>query len=317
MRFVLAEKNYYGGQAVIEGVMMRGKKTMVTAVRRPNGEISVNPRPLSSIYTGWARKAPLIRGIIVLIESVVLGIQTLMHSANIALEEEKEEISKGYLWITVMIGAVLGVALFFLAPYFLTRAFSVDINNHPVLFNVIDGILRLIIFLIYLWAVGKMKDIKRVFAYHGAEHKTVNAYEDGVPLDVESVQKHSTAHVRCGTSFLFVVLALSIVVFLLFSIIILATVGKQPQWIMIISRIILVPLIASLGYELIYFAGRHSHNRFVRMILKPGLWLQALTTREPDNGQVEVAIAALKKVIEIDEAGEAPATPTAPSPEAT
>ncbi|MBN1366878.1 MAG: DUF1385 domain-containing protein [Dehalococcoidales bacterium] len=300
----MAKKTYYGGQAVIEGVMMRGKTTMVTAVRRPNGEIAVLPQPLSSIYTNWARKTPLLRGIIVLIESVVLGIQTLMKSANIALEEE-EEVPGGFMWITILIGAVLGIALFFLAPYFLTRAFSIDINNHPILFNVIDGVIRLVIFLLYLWAVGKMKDIRRVFGYHGAEHKTVNAYEHNVPLEVEAVQKYSTAHVRCGTSFLFVVLVISIIVFLVFSIIILATVGKQPQWIMILSRIVLVPVIAAVAYELIYFSGRHAQNWFVRIILRPGLWLQALTTREPDNGQVEVAIAALKKVIEIDEPGEA------------
>ena len=297
----MAKKFYYGGQAVIEGVMMRGKKTMVTAVRRPNGEISINPQPLSSIYTGWSRKTPLLRGIIVLIESVVLGIQTLMHSANIALEEEQEEVSGGFIWITVIIGSVLAVALFFLAPYFLTRLLHIDINTHYVWFNLVDGIIRLVIFLIYLWAVGKMPDIKRVFAYHGAEHKTVNAYENGVPLEVEAVKRYSTAHVRCGTSFLFVVLVVSIIVFLVFSIIILATVGKQPQWIMVLSRIVLIPVIAAFGYELIYFAGRHTHNWFVRIILRPGMWLQALTTREPDDGQLEVGIAALKKVIEIDE----------------
>jgi uncharacterized protein YqhQ len=308
----LAKKFYYGGQAVIEGVMMRGKKTMVTAVRRPNGEISVNPQPLAPIYTGWVRKTPLLRGIIVLIESVVLGIQTLMHSANIAMEEEDEEVSGGFIWITLIIGIVLAVALFFLAPYFLTRLLNIQINTHPVLFNLVDGLFRLVIFIAYLWAVGKMRDIKRVFAYHGAEHKTVNAYENGVPLEVAAVQRYSTAHVRCGTSFLFAVLAISIIVFLVFSIIILATVGKQPQWIMVLSRIALIPVIAALGYELIYFAGRHTHNWAVRIILRPGLWLQALSTREPDDRQVEVAITALKKVIEIDEAAEAP-LPGAPA----
>jgi uncharacterized protein YqhQ len=302
----LAKKFYYGGQAVIEGVMMRGKKIMVTAVRRPNGEISVSPQPLASIYTGWVRKTPLLRGIIVLIESVVLGIQTLMHSANIAMEEEEEEVSGGFIWITLIIGIVLAVALFFLAPYFLTRLLNIQINTHPVLFNLVDGLFRLVIFIAYLWAVGKMRDIKRVFAYHGAEHKTVNAYENGVPLEVDAVQRYSTAHVRCGTSFLFVVLTISIIVFLVFSIIILATVGKQPQWIMILSRIALIPVIAAMGYELIYFAGRHTRNWLVRIILRPGLWLQALSTREPDDKQVEVAIAALKKVIEIDEAAETP-----------
>lgn len=301
----MAKRYYYGGQAVIEGVMMRGKNTMVTAVRRPNGEISLNPQPLASIYTGWARKAPLLRGIIVLIESVVLGIQTLMHSANIALEEEEENISGGFLWLTMGIGFILAVALFFLAPYFLTRFLNIEINTHPVLFNLIDGLFRLAIFIIYLWAVGKMRDIKRVFAYHGAEHKTVNAYEAGVPLEVAEVQRYSTAHIRCGTSFLFAVVAVSILVFLGFSILIIATVGKQPQWVMILSRIALIPVIGALGYELIYFAGRHTRNWAVRIILYPGLWLQALSTREPDDKQVEVAVAALKKVIEIDEAKEA------------
>jgi uncharacterized protein YqhQ len=300
------EKYYYGGQAVIEGVMMRGKKTMATAVRRPNGEIAVSSQPLASIYTGRIRKAPILRGIIVLIESIVLGIQTLMRSADVAMEEEQEEISGGFMWTTIIIGFILAVALFYLAPYFLTRAFRISIDTHPVLFNLVDGLIRLVIFLIYLWAVGRMRDIKRVFAYHGAEHKTINAYEDGVPLEVAEVKRYSTAHIRCGTGFLFVVVALSIIVFLIFSVIILATVGKQPQWIMILSRIALIPVIAALGYEIIYFAGRHAHNRFIRIILRPGLWLQALTTREPDDRQIEVGIAALKKVIEMDGAEEAP-----------
>ncbi len=308
----MAKKFYYGGQAVIEGVMMRGKKTMVTAVRRPNGEIVLSPKSLASIYTGWVRKAPLLRGIIVLIESVVLGIQTLMYSADIALDEpEGKEVSQGYMWIVIAIGVVFAVALFFLAPYFITRAFNIQINTHPVLFNVVDGIVRLVIFIVYLWAVGYMPDIKRIFAYHGAEHKTVNAYEEGSPLEVEQVKQYSTAHVRCGTSFLFIVLVVSIIVFLVFSILVLVFAGKQPQWIMILSRIILIPFIAAFGYELVYFAGRHNHNWFVRIILRPGLWLQALTTRKPDDGQIEVATAALKKVIEIDEAEETPVVPPA------
>ncbi len=314
----MAKKFYYGGQAVIEGVMMRGKKTMVTAVRRPNGEIAVEPTQLAGIYIGWVRKAPIIRGIIVLIESLVLGIQTLMHSASIALEEEEEDVGNGFIWITVLIGAVIGVALFFLAPYFITRAFHINIDTNPVLFNIIDGIIRLIIFVIYLWAVGLMRDIKRVFAYHGAEHKTVNAYEEGVPLDVESVKRYSTAHVRCGTSFLFAVLVVSIIVFLVFSILVITFAGKQPQWVMILSRIFLIPFIAAFGYEFIYFAGRHSHNWFVRILLKPGLWLQALTTRQPDDGQIEVAVAALKKVIELDElADNTPVTEATPPPAET
>ena len=278
----------------MEGVMMRGQKTMVVAVRRPNGEIVTNPRALPSIYTGWMRKTPLLRGIIVLIESIVLGIQTLMYSANIAMEEEesgsKEEVSGGFIWLVAVIGMVLGVALFFLAPLFLTRLFNIQ---SPILFNIVDGLIRLVIFVAYLKLVGLMSSIRRVFSYHGAEHMTVNAYENDVPLELESIRKFSTAHVRCGTSFLFIVLIIAILVF--------ALIGKPALWILILTRIVLLPVIAAFAYEVTYFSGRHTHNILVRILLAPGLWLQSLTTRKPDDGMLEVAMTALKKVLEIEQ----------------
>lgn len=288
----MVKRFYYGGQAVVEGVMMRGQKTMVTAVRRPHGGLAIDTQPLSTIYTGWMRQTPFIRGIIVLIEAMVLGIKSLFYSANISLEEEGEEVSGGLVWVIVAVSLVFAVVLFFIVPLFLTRLLLLNIKSSLV-FNLVDGLIRVAIFIIYLKAMTLVPDVKRVFAYHGAEHKAVNAYEAGVPLEVEAVKEYSTAHVRCGTSFLFVVLIISIVVF--------ALVGLHSPWLMVLSRIVLIPVIAALGYEVIYFGGRHSNNGLVRVLLAPGLWLQALTTREPDDSQLEVALSALKGVMEADQ----------------
>jgi len=291
---MLAEKYYYGGQAVIEGVMMRGRKAMVTAVRRPSGDVAVDTQPLASFYTSHLRKTPLIRGIIVLVEALVLGIKTLLYSANVSLEEEEEEISGGLVGVTVAVSLGLAVALFFLAPLFLTRLFNIA---SPVLFNLVEGVIRVAIFILFLRVITLMPDIKRVFSYHGAEHKAVNAYEDGAPLEVEAARKYTTAHLRCGTSFLFAVLIIAIIVF--------ALIGLPSLWLMILSRIILIPVIAGIGYEITHFAGRHTKSRLVRAILAPGLWLQSLTAREPDDSQLEVALSALRKVIEVEENEEA------------
>ncbi len=288
----MAERTYYGGQAVIEGVMMRGQKTMVTVVRRSSGDLVMNTWPLSAFYTGRIRKTPLLRGIVVLIEAMALGIKALLYSANVSLEEEEEKISGGYLWLTLAGSLAFAVGLFFLAPLFLTRLLASYISSSLV-FNLIEGGFRLAIFVAYLGLMGLLPDLRRVFAYHGAEHKAVNAYEDGIPLDVESVKKYDTTHVRCGTSFLFIVLMIAIVVF--------ALVGLPSLWLMVLSRVILLPVIAALGYEVTYFAGRHAGNSLVRALLAPGLWLQSLTTREPDDSQLEVAVTALREVVEIDQ----------------
>jgi uncharacterized protein YqhQ len=294
---IVAERFYYGGQAVVEGVMMRGRKTMVTAVRQPRGELAIDVQPLSALYSGRLRRTPLIRGIIVLIESLVLGIKSLLYSANAALEEEEEKLPGGLVWIMMLAALGLAVALFFIVPLLLTKLLHI---SSSLLFNLVDGLIRVAIFIAYIKLMTLMPDIKRVFAYHGAEHKVVNAYEAGVPLEPEVIKNYSKAHMRCGTSFLFAVVIISIIVFALF--------GLHSTWLMVLSRIILIPVIAALGYEVIYFGGRHASNRFVRIILAPGLWLQALTTREPDDSQLEVAAAALKKVMELDEMEEATQT---------
>lgn len=285
----------YGGQAVIEGVMIRGRKYLVTAIRKPDGSITLDKQPLSSLYTGKLRSMPLFRGIIVLIEALVLGMKTLFYSANEALEEEGEEVGAWWMWVMLLVSLAFAIALFFLAPLFLTRWIGIA---NPLWFNVVDGLIRLAIFVLYLWAVSLMPDIRRVFAYHGAEHKTVNGYEAGVLLEPESVKKFSKAHIRCGGSFLFAVLIIAIIVFSL--------VGKPDLWLLILSRILLLPVISALGYEVIYFGARHPKNFLVKIILAPGLWVQSFTTREPDNGQLEVAIAAMKAAVEADNPPEKP-----------
>jgi uncharacterized protein YqhQ len=299
--FIMVKKFHYGGQAVIEGVMMRGQKNMVTAVRQPNGEVVLDIQPLPTIYTGRMRKIPLLRGIIVLIEALVLGIKTLLYSANVALGEEEEEISGVWLWAMVVISVALAVVLFFISPLFLTRLIQPYINSSLV-FHLIEGSFRLAIFIIYLKLVSLLPDIKRVFAYHGAEHKAVNAYEDGAPLEVEAATKYSTAHPRCGTGFLFVVLIIAIIVFSL--------IGLPSLWLMVLWRIILIPVIAAISYEIIQFGAGHAKNAVVRAVMAPGLLLQAMTTREPDDSQLEVALSALKKAIEVDQPEEAAQAPS-------
>ncbi len=288
---------HYGGQAVIEGVMIRGRKSVVTAVRRPNGEVTADSRPLSSIYTGWMRKTPLLRGVIVIIEAMVLGISSLLYSANVALEEEEEEITGKAVWLMLAAAVLLAVVLFLIIPLFLTRLLNPYISSSLV-FHLIEGAIRLIIFIAYLKLVGLLPDIRRIFTYHGAEHKTVNAYEHGAALEVDAVKTHDKAHVRCGTSFLFVVLVIAIVVF--------ALVGRPSLWLMVLSRVLLIPVIAALGYEFIHFGAKHAGNPLVRAVMLPGLWLQGMTTKEPEDDQLEVALVALKTALEIDQTEETP-----------
>jgi len=289
--FVVANKFYYGGQAVIEGVMMRGQKAMVTAVRQPDGEVVIDTQPLPGISTGRLRRIPLIRGVVALIEAMFLGIKSLLYSANVSLEKEGEKIPGGLAWGMVAGSVAFAVAFFFIAPLFLTRLLGTHIQS-SIIFHLIEGFIRLGFFIAYLKLITLVSDIKRVFAYHGAEHKAVNAYEAGGPLEVEAVREYSTAHVRCGTSFMFAVLIIAIIVF--------AIIGRPSVWVMVLSRVVLIPLIAALGYEVTYFGTRHINHRLVRALLAPGLWLQRLTTREPDDTQLEVALSALKRVVEID-----------------
>jgi uncharacterized protein YqhQ len=289
----MAEKKfYYGGQAVIEGVMMRGKQVMATATRRPNGEIGFYTQSLGELYTGKWRKTPLVRGIIALIESLVLGIQTLMYSANVALEEEETKLSPWATWSTMIIGAAFAIGVFFMIPLYTTNLLRSQLQS-AIAFNLIEGLIRVAIFVIYLVVISQMKEIKRVFAYHGAEHKAINTFEAGEPLEVEYARKYTTANPRCGTSFLFAVMVIAIIVYSL--------VGKPSIGWMVLSRILLLPVIAALGYEFIYFSARHCNNIVMKILLTPGLWLQSLTTRQPDDKQLEVGLAALKKVIELEQ----------------
>jgi uncharacterized protein YqhQ len=290
----MAKSFHYGGQAVIEGVMIRGKEGVAISVRQPNGELSIERQPLASIYKGRLREMPLIRGIIALIETLVLGTQSLLHSAQVAAAEEVgEKIPTAILWGTVAVSLAVGVALFFMVPLFATRYLIDPYINSALLSNVLEGLIRIGIFIAYIKLIGLIPDIKRVFAYHGAEHKVVNAYEAGVPLEVESVKNYSTAHARCGTAFLFIVLIVAIFVF--------ALVGQPTLWIRILSRIALIPVIAVISYEIMKFGAGHIQNPIVRILLAPGLMLQAITTREPDDSQLEAAISALNEVIKIDQ----------------
>ena len=293
----MAKPFHYGGQAVIEGVMIRGKEGVAISVRQPNGELTTVRQPLASIYKGRLREMPLVRGVIALVEALVLGTQSLLHSAQVAAAEEGgEKIPTALLWGTVAISLALGVALFFMVPLFATRYIIDPYISSALLSNVFEGLIRIGIFIAYLKLISLIPDIKRVFAYHGAEHKAVNAYEAGVPLEVEAVKDYSTAHARCGTAFLFIVLIVAIFVF--------ALVGRPTLWIRILSRIALIPVIAAVSYEIMKLGAAHINNKVVRVLLAPGLWLQSITTREPDDSQMEAAISALNEVIEIDRAAD-------------
>ena len=285
---------YHGGQAVIEGVMMRGERNFAISVRRPDGKLEIIRQPLASIYKGRLRKTPLVRGIVVLIETLILGTRALLQSAQIASAEEGEEIPAAALAGIVATSLAFAIALFFVVPLLATRYFDIYIRS-DLISNMIEGFVRIGLFIAYLKLIGLVPDIRRVFAYHGAEHKVVNAYEDGRPLEIEAIKNYSTAHARCGTSFIFVVLIIAILVF--------SSLGRPQLWLSILSRIILLPVIAALGYEMTRFMAKHSKNALARVLLTPGLALQSMTTREPDDSQLETAISALNEVIEADKKG--------------
>lgn len=298
----MAKTFHYGGQALIEGVMMRGQKHLAIAVRLPDGGLGVTCQPLSHLYTGRLRELPFIRGIISLVETLTIGLRALFYSANVQTNQSKE-MNKGALWGTLLLALVFAIALFFIAPLLLSRLFYSHISS-ALVSNLIEGAFRLVIFIIYLWAIGLSQEIRRVFAYHGAEHKAVNAYENGAPLEVERVRKYHTAHVRCGTSFLLAVLVLAIFIF--------ALIGRPSLWVSVVSRVVLLPVIAGLGYEFIRLSADWAHHRLMRPLLIPGLALQSMTTREPDDGQLEVALSALRQVIQADNPPSGPYPSEAP-----
>src|SRR3954451_8688431 len=286
-----------GGQAVLEGVMMRGVSTWAVAVRTPEDDIAVESYPLVS----WLKKhrafrLPVVRGVVALAESLKIGFGALQQSANAQLrdgEGEPEEIGKG-TWIgTMVLALALAVGLFFVAPVGLTSLIK-DALDSAVLFWLVEGVLRTAIFLGYLTLISRLPDLRRVFEYHGAEHKTIAAYEAGEPLTPESADRFSRLHPRCGTSFLLVVMIVAIFVF--------APIGLPAWWVLVLTRILGVPLIAGISFEIIKWAGRNRDRSWVRWVMWPGLELQRLTTRPPDLGQLAVGIAALETVL----AGEVP-----------
>ena len=276
-----------GGQAVIEGVMMRDANKTATAVRLPNGEIEVETHPVTSIRERYpVLNLPLIRGSVIMVESLVIGMRALSFSAQAAGEED-EQMTKKEIAMTILFALVLASVLFIVIPTgaaHLAAAYTDD----PVVFNLIEGGIRLLVFLLYILGISFMGGIRRVFQYHGAEHKTIHCYEAGEALTVENVQKFPRLHPRCGTNFLLIVMVVAIVFHVFF--------GWPDLWLRILSRLAVLPVVAGVSYEIIRFAGR-SENRIVRIMITPGLWLQYLTTRPPADEMVEVAIESLKAVL--------------------
>ncbi len=296
-----------GGQAVIEGVMMRGPEKIATAVRKSDGEIVMDKRDVNSFVAKYKlNKIPLLRGVVSFIESMVTGVKCLMFSADqVDIEDDSMEPSKFEKWLddklgdkikdiaiyfAVVVALAFSIGMFMLLPTTIAGIFTPFVKNKIIL-NLIEGAIKLVIFLVYLWAISHMSDIKRVFEYHGAEHKTIAAYEAGVELTPENAMKFSRLHPRCGTSFLLIVMVISILMFSLLS--------WESLWLRIAYRLLLLPVVAGVSYEIIKLAGKRP-NGIAGILTKPGLWLQKLTTREPDLFQLEVAIASMKEVIPED-----------------
>lgn len=282
-----------GGQAVIEGVMMRGPEKVAVAVRKPDGDIALEVNPVNSIRDRYPiLKKPLLRGVIALYESLADGMKALTYSAQASGEDTEEELSDSEMAMTIATSVALAVGLFIVIPTWSMR-FLHTLTEDPMLLNLAEGLLRMAIFLGYITCISCMEDIKRVFQYHGAEHKTIFTYEAGLPLTVENVRPFGRLHPRCGTNFLMIVMLISMFVF---------TFLGWPNLVMrIASRVVLMPVIAGVSYEIIRFAGAHNDNPIVHASIMPGLCLQKLTTREPDDSMLEVAIASVKAVLPEDD----------------
>jgi uncharacterized protein YqhQ len=288
----------YGGQAVLEGVMMRSPSSWAVAVRTPEGDITEVVREIESpMQRRKIWRLPVIRGVIALGESLAIGFRALAISANVASQERDEEgeiqtqIGRGQIIFSFALAIGFALMLFKVGPALLTSWLPIDSTG---LFVVVEGVIRVAVFIGYILVISLLPDLRRVFQYHGAEHKTINALEAGVELTPTNVQKFSLIHPRCGTAFLLWVMVIAIFVF--------AFVGRPEWYWLITSRIVLLPVIAGLAYEVIRYAGMHQSNRILMTLLAPGLWLQRLTTREPSDDQVEVSILALRRVVEREEA---------------
>jgi uncharacterized protein YqhQ len=289
-----ASPRYMGGQAVVEGVMMRGARTWAVAVRTPEGEIEVEVHDAPTWAERWS-KTPLLRGVMGLGESMSLGFKALTWSANRQIPEEEQISGKALNW-TVGVSVALFTAIFIVLPALATNGLGNLLGIDGILYHLVEGGVRMAMFLGYILAISSMQDMRRVFQYHGAEHKAIAAYENGVELTAESAQRFGTEHVRCGTNFLLTVMVITIFVY--------SFVGRPALWLLIGSRIVLIPLVAGISYEVIRFAARHMDRAWVRALMTPGLLLQKLTTREPSIDQVEVAIVSLRAVFTAEQLAE-------------
>ena len=282
----------YGGQALIEGVLMRGRDAIAVALRHPDGRIVWATERLDSGFHGSrAAKLPFMRGLIVLYETLVVGTRWLVRSASVQAEEEGVELGKGAVALMLGLTFAFAVGLFFLLPLFLASITTSDIDNDFAQ-HFVEGLIRVAIFIGYLLLISQAPDIRRVFQYHGAEHMTIHALEANDPLVVDEIRKYPTAHPRCGTEFLVVVIALSIIAFSL--------VGKQEPLVMIASRILLIPVIAAVGYEILRWGARHRKNPIVKAIMYPGILVQMITTKQPSTDMIEVAIVSMEQALQAD-----------------
>ncbi len=287
-----------GGQAVIEGVMMKGGKGWTVAVRGPNGEIHVRREPLSELPLLF--RLPVLRGFIALFHAMFIGIKAIEFSANKAYEEEDggEQLNPASIGFTILLSILLGIGLFILLPLYATKLIGnifPPVSTGSFLFNFVDGIIRVFLFILYIVGIGMWKEMRRIFEYHGAEHKVIHAYENGEDLLSPNIKGYSPLHPRCGTSFLLIVMIISIFTF-----------SFIPQaWPFIykfLSRLIFIPLIAGISYEILKLSAKMEHNFIMHLLIRPGLLLQRLTTREPDESQIEVAVKALQEVLKFEDA---------------
>ncbi|MDQ6672274.1 MAG: DUF1385 domain-containing protein [Chloroflexota bacterium] len=301
----------YGGQAVLEGVMMRGRTYMSVAVRAPDKSIVVTSQPLPMrLYGGIVQKIPLVRGMTMLWDALGLGMKALMFSADVQMADQTDDLktvpdaqpsvpaslSKPLAWTTVVVAMIFGIGIFFVTPLAIVGVAEQFVGAHTLWSNLAEGVIRLVLLVGYVALIGLMPDVKRVYAYHGAEHMTIHALEHNDPLDPAHVSRYPPAHPRCGTAFLLEVVAISVVLF--------ALLGTPDLWLRVLSRIVLIPVIAGIAYELLRLGGKYPDSPFMKAIVAPGLLLQALTTRYPDESQMEVAIASMEELLKRE--GQAP-----------
>jgi uncharacterized protein YqhQ len=283
----------YGGQAVMEGVMMRGKKAAAIAMRSPSGEITIHTEKLSPIYQSPIMKIPFLRGLVGLYDALILGMRALTISANVQTGED-EQLEGPALFFTFALSISIAILIFFLIPAGVGQAVERYFSWQPWIGNIIEGLVRLVFLIGYMWAIGQMEDIKRVFSYHGAEHKVINTFEAGSELIPENVKKYSLEHPRCGTAFLLIVVLLSVLLF--------TALGPMSLVWRLASRILLLPVLAGIAYEYLRWTAAHQDHPLINFLIKPNLALQRLTTNEPDLKIIEVSIAAFNAMREAEEA---------------